>query len=328
MGPSATLAPSDTDAIWLSDYGHGVNLIPPPDGDLPVLAPGAYVIVWSVTAQPIATDPPTATPQLASRCSTPVVVGPVASTATVLIRFVSGATLAPGSAHCTMRQVDDADATLVPTPGSISGVPLTPNAVLPTTWRRVSAANLVDLGDPGFVVALGVAPDAAFIAIPSGGERQALPVLRSVDGESWTKVGTLPGSKDGWIHALACDGDVIVATGGAGSVTKTWISSDGIGWTTIDPARMNGLHVVDALAANSAGFVATQGVTGVAPWVGSANGGQWARVGSLSATFDASMIDVTASGSGFRRGGPDGRGRLARPPRGSHPTVWTGRPRP
>ncbi len=163
------------------------------------------------------------------------------------------------------------------------------------------------------MVALGVAPDGAFIAIPSGGERRSLPVLRSVDGEAWTKVGVLPASKDGWIHAVASNSDVIVVTGGSSDATRPlmWVSADGTDWTAITAAHTNGLDIVDALAANSAGFVATQnGATGVAPWIGSAKGGEWDRVGSLTATLDAAMVDVTASGSGFvavgRVGGVDG----------------------
>lgn len=301
-GPGPSLETSATDPIWQSDFGSGMKLIPPPNGDLPTLAPDAYVVVWSVTAQPIATDPPAALAVLASRCSTKVVVAPLVSTATVIVRFAGASTLAPGSAQCTIRQVVEASATPVPTPAAISGVALTSTAALPTAWRRVSAANVPDLRDPGDRVELGVAPDGAFIAIPSGGERQALPVLRSIDGEAWTKVGALPASKGGSISAIASSGDVIVAVGGSSDVTRPemWVSSDGIHWTAISAPRTNGLSDVETIAANSAGFVATErSATGVAPWISSAKGAAWVRVGSLSATPDAFIVDVTASGNGF-----------------------------
>ncbi len=75
---------------------------------------------------------------------------------------------------------------------------------------------------------------------------------------------------------------------------------DGIHWTAIGAAGTNGLHEIGVLAANSGGFVAIQrGTTGVAPWISSATGQDWTRVGSLSGTSDGSIVDVTASGSGF-----------------------------
>lgn len=301
VDPTTSLEPSAGDAIWQGDYGPGADFVPPPDGDLPVLAPGGQVVVWSVTTQRIVTDPPTATPELASRCSAPIVVAPDAITATIRIRFAGASTLAPGSARCTIRQLVEAGTAPVPTPGGIPGVALTPTAPLPTAWRRVSTPNLADLHDPGYQVVLGVAPDGAFIAIPVGGERRALPVLRSVDGEAWTKVGVLPASKDGWVHGMASDGDVMVAVGGSSDPTRPtmWVSADGIHWTATAAAAMNGMPAVSVLAANSAGFVATPFGAGVAPWIGDSHGEAWDRVGSLTGTLDASMYDVTAFGSGF-----------------------------
>jgi hypothetical protein len=301
VDPTASLEPSTADAIWQSDYGLAADLAPPPDGDLPALAPGGHVIVWSVTTQRIVTDLPTATPELASRCSAPIVVAADAISVTIRIRFAGASTLGAGSARCTMRRVADAATTAEPTPGSISGAALTPAARLPTAWRRVSTANLADLGDPGFVVTLGVAPDGAFIAIPDGGERRALSILRSVDGKAWTKVGVLPASRDGWVHTMASDGDVIVAAGGSSDPTRPtmWVSTDGVHWTAMGARLPNGPHGVDALASNSAGFVATQSWAGAAPWIGDSRGEVWDRVGSLTATVDASMLDVAAFGSGF-----------------------------
>ena len=235
------------------------------------------------------------------------------NTATVRVRFTVGSTLAPGSAHCTIRQVGDAGAALAPTPEPVSGVARIPTATLPATWRRVVPGGLADLDDPGFSVAPGVAPDGAFIAIPTGNERASLSVLRSDDGETWTKVGSLPDSKNGWIDAVASDGDVVVASGGSGVTPRPmmWISSDGVHWTTVDLARTDGLSSVYAFAANSGGFAAVpRGPIGVAPWVGSADGTTWQRVGSVTSTQDAAMLDVTASGAGFaavgRLGGVDG----------------------
>ena len=309
--PGASLVSSDTDPMWQSDWNSGANMVPPPDGDLPVLPAGSYVVVWSVMAQPIATDPPTAPALLASQCSVPLDVSTEAGTATLRVHFTVGGTLAPGSARCTIRLVGDGAATPVPTPGTVSGVERTPRAALPTAWRRVSPGDLTGLGDPGFVVALGVAPDGAFIAIPGGNDRASLSVLRSVDGETWSKVAVLPSSKNGWAHALATDGNVIVVTGGAGGAARIWRSFDGIHWTVVDEAGTNGLQAVDAIAANSVGFVATHaGATGVAPWIGSADGSTWQRAGSLTSTQDAAIVDVTASGTGFvavgRTGDVDG----------------------
>ena len=65
VDPSSSLVPSESDPVWQSNWGSALNLLAPPDADLPILAPGAYVVVWSVMAQPIATDPPTAPAALA-----------------------------------------------------------------------------------------------------------------------------------------------------------------------------------------------------------------------------------------------------------------------
>jgi len=296
------VAPSAAVAVWQSDSWLDGNLVAPPDGDLPVLAPGGHVVVWSVEAQQMVTDGPGVPPVLASRCSTRVVVDPGAAAVTVRVRFAGGSAVGSGSSACTLRQVPAIGATAVPSPAGITGVAPLPAAVLPAAWRRVPTTNLDDLGDPGFRIALGVAPDGAFIAIPSGGDRVSLPVLRSANGEVWTKVAVLPGSKDGWTHAVAWNDQVIVVTGGkdGGAGPMTWVSADGIAWTTVDAEHADGLGAVDSLAANSAGFVATGlGTSGVAPWVGSADGVEWRRVGSLTATLDAGMVDVIASGSGF-----------------------------
>ena len=306
--PGTILEPSVTDAIWQTASGPGVTLVAPPDGDLPVLAPGAHVIVWSVTARRIASDPPSAPAELASRCSTQVQVDPGTAVVTMRIDFEGGSTLAPGSAGCSMDQVVESDATPAPTPAGIQGVVLTPTAMLPSSWRSVPTPRLDGLDDPGFRVTLGVAPDGAFIAIPSGGERPSLPVLRSVDGETWTNVGVLPASKDGWTHHAAWNDQVIIVTGGSSDESRPalWVSADGIDWAAIGAPDTGGLYLVDALAANSAGFVATQlGASGIAPWIGAPDGGKWDRVGSLTPTLDAWIVDVTASDGGFVAVGSD-----------------------
>ena len=307
--PGALLEPSDTVAIWQSDSGPGVHLIAPPDGDLPILARGDHLIVWRVTARQIATDPPSAPAELASSCSTQIVVDPGMEVATVRIRFAGGSTLAPGSAECTMDQVVEADATAAPTPAGIQGIALRPTATLPTAWRSVATPHLDGLADPGHRVTLGVAPDGAFIAIPSGGEREALPVLRSVDGETWTNVGLLPASSGGWSSQVAWNDQVIIVTGSSNDESRPvmWVSADGLDWTVLGAGDTGGLHLVDTLAANSAGFVATQlGVSGVAPWIGAADGGEWDRVGTVTGTDDPWIIDITATDNGFAAVGGGG----------------------
>ena len=314
LDPPGSVQQTASEAVWQSDSGPGVNLVAPPDGDLPLLAPGAHLVVWTVMTQMIATDGPGPPAFPASQCSARVVVADGASAALVRIRFKGDSTLGSGSSACTARQIVDPAVTPAFTPQPIAGTALVPTASLPAAWRRITDPSLNALPDSGSRLLLAVAPDGAFVAIPSGSQRAALPVWRSTDGETWTKAGELPDSKDGWVHAVAWSSDAIVVTGGSSDLKGpgVWTSADGVTWTAVDASRLDGLHVPDALAANSGGFVAKQlGASGVAPWISSAQGTDWRRVGSLTATLSADIIAITAVGSGFVAVGAENRAAAA-----------------
>ncbi|MHB8960635.1 MAG: hypothetical protein ACYDAN_13525 [Candidatus Limnocylindrales bacterium] len=290
--------PASTDPTWqtVGDMVLGA----PPDGDLPVVAAGAHLIVWSVSAQITATDGPATPGALASRCTSRVVVAPSATLLTVHVAFGSASTLAPGSARCTIRAVASA-AAIPPTAAPVSGTASVPAALLPAAWRKVATPDLRAFGAVRWRIALGVAPDGAFIAILSSEEQEPAIVLRSPDGERWAVVGPLPDSRGAWVMSVAGNQHAIVAAGGAPDPKGPgiWSSPDGITWTRLSGSGSDGLLDASPVAANSAGFVAVGDGIGVTPWVSSHPATAWHHVGSRVASQDAGVIGIAPSGPGF-----------------------------
>ncbi len=290
--------PASTDPTWqtVGDMVLGA----PPDGDLPLVAAGAHLVVWSVSTQIMATDGPATPGVLASRCTSRVVVAPAATLLIVRVVFGTASALSPGSARCTIRATAST-AALPPTAAPVTGTVSAPAALLPSAWRKVAAPDLRALGAVRWRIALGVAPDGAFIAILSSQEEQSAIVLRSVDGESWTVVGPLPDSRGAWVMSIAGNESAIVAAGGAPAPKRPgiWSSPDGISWTRLPASGADGLLDASPVAANSAGFVAVGDGIGVTPWVSSDPAHAWQHVGSRVASQDAGVIGVAPSGTGF-----------------------------
>lgn len=299
LGVAPGWTPAPADAMWQT-WGVAA-LSAPPQADLPTLAVGAHLAVWSLSSQRIATDPPTEPPVLAARCTVRVVVAPTTTEVTIRVRFASAGPSAAGNGvgPCTLRAVLS-DSTPAATAGPIAGQAALPGAALPTGWREVHPGTPVSGAvAPGSRIQLGVAPDGAFIAVASS--KGPAVVLRSVDGGQWSVAGQLPQSAGASIMTIAGDGRAIVAAGWTENPDRpaVWTSSDGLTWKRLASAVADGLRNVSSVVAGSDGFVAMGDGAGAAPWITRDPAVEWFHVGSRVGSQEAGMSAVAAARGGF-----------------------------